>query len=153
MDAVIADAVQKGWLDRLARGAQAERPERGDVQAATQAILAGVEAEGEAFYRQEAVGEVDDAVLWRQLAPHLATLQRRTVSVPLTGLDQSGGPGQELAQVLWRSRQVCNGCLGASQSVRRAAAARRSRERGFSRFDQSLEIGQILPLFCVAIAQ
>lgn len=54
VDAVIADAVQQGWLERLARAVQAERSDRDDVQAVTQAVLAGIDAEDEAFYRQRA---------------------------------------------------------------------------------------------------
>lgn len=52
VDDVIADAVQTGWLEDLARGALEENPEHSALKEIVPQILQGVEAEGKDYYQQ-----------------------------------------------------------------------------------------------------
>jgi transcriptional regulator with XRE-family HTH domain len=51
VDAVIADAVQTGWLEKLAASALGENSTHTGLQATVPFILAGVEAEGKDYYQ------------------------------------------------------------------------------------------------------
>ena len=53
VDEVIADAVKKGWLEKLAQGALAENKTHTGLNVTVPHILAGVVAEGNAFYQGE----------------------------------------------------------------------------------------------------
>jgi hypothetical protein len=98
---VVNRAARAGWLECLVQAARDERPEHTKLQAATAAILVGIEAEGPHFYQKSAVaaeaGIPEDVVLIRQLHPYLETVQRRTHDVPLAQLDESGEKGGRLA--------------------------------------------------------
>ncbi len=95
---VVEAAIRNDWLKSLVQAVQEARPKRADLQTITAAVLAGIEAEGDDFYKQKYIkDEEGEAVLLRQIRPYLKTLQRRTSSVPLANLDQSGKKGGELS--------------------------------------------------------
>jgi formylglycine-generating enzyme required for sulfatase activity len=98
---VVDEAARAGWLECLVEGARDKRPSHVALQAIVSEFLAGVAAQGKEFYQASAIEEEagleEDAVLRRRLYPYLETLQRRTNSMPLTGLDESGEQGNELA--------------------------------------------------------
>ena len=54
VDDVIADAERNGWLEELAKGALAENETHSGLKATVPQILAGVEAEGKAYYQRSA---------------------------------------------------------------------------------------------------
>ena len=98
---VVGAAESQGWLECLAGGACKANPDHAGLQVVTAEVLTGIAAEGALFYERrvlaEAAGITEEAVLRRQLQPYLETLQRRTYSVPLIGLDESSEKGKELA--------------------------------------------------------
>ncbi|MFN2134902.1 MAG: NACHT domain-containing protein, partial [Candidatus Promineifilaceae bacterium] len=98
---VVEHAERYGWLDCLVRAAQEANRSRTDLQDVAEAVLAGIAAEGPDFYRQSAVDEAagfeGEEILRRRLQPYLEMVQRRTRSLPLAGLDESGEKGGELA--------------------------------------------------------
>ncbi|MFN2104292.1 MAG: effector-associated domain EAD1-containing protein [Candidatus Promineifilaceae bacterium] len=59
VDEVIEDAVRNGWLEKLAQGALEENKQHSGLKATVPLIMAGVEAEGTAYYQGD-VFNVDD---------------------------------------------------------------------------------------------
>lgn len=53
VDDVLADAERNGWLQKLAAGALTENETHSGLQATVPPILAGIEAEGNAYYQGE----------------------------------------------------------------------------------------------------
>ncbi len=98
---VIEEAALGDWLECLVTAARDKRPAHAELRARAADFLQGIEKHDRAFYQERVIAEEagipEDAVLRRQIYPYLETLQRRTYSVPLAGLDQSGEKGRDLA--------------------------------------------------------
>ena len=68
---VVGDAECNGWLDRLVGSAREANKSHAGLQAVTADALAGIDAQGKAFYQESVIAEEagisEDAVLKRKL--------------------------------------------------------------------------------------
>lgn len=101
VDDVIAHAEQNSWLDKLAAGALAENALHTGLEATVPHILAGVKAEGKAYYQPSADHDPPAGQLDPRLRPYLEWMAQHSERLALSLLDPSGGKTArlELAKV------------------------------------------------------
>jgi hypothetical protein len=89
VDDVINAAVRTGWLDLLAKGALADNPSHAQLQTVVPDILAGIAADGNAFY-QRPHGSKPPPPPDSQLDPYLEWVAQPNLRLALSLLDLSG---------------------------------------------------------------